>query len=112
MKDRDRVRELRTWMYNGIPMRTWQSAACPFPTTKITNVGLASMSQLCANATAKSYLIHVSANYGSMTRKLGRMIVGAYLLPVITYACPVWGYLATMHKKKLQSVLDLSLIHI
>ena len=41
-----------------------------------------------------------------MTRKLGRMIVGAYLLPVIAYACPVWGYLAAMHKKKLQSVLD------
>ena len=40
-----------------------------------------------------------------MTSELGKMIVDAYLLPVITYACPVWGYLANIHKKKLQRVL-------
>ena len=42
----------------------------------------------------------------AMTRKLGKLIVNAYLLPIITYAIPVWGYLATVHKRKLQSVLD------
>ena len=34
------------------------------------------------------------------------MIVSAYPLPVITYPAPVWGYLAAIHKKKLQSVLN------
>lgn len=37
-----------------------------------------------------------------MTFKLG----STYLLPVIAYAGPVWSYVATMHKRSLQSVLD------
>ena len=50
------------------------------------------------------------------TCKLGKLIINAYLLPAITYIALVRGYLATVHKRKLQSVLDrlpgLSLIHI
>ena len=45
----------------------------------------------------------------AMTRKLGKMIISMYLLLFITYAAPVWGYLAAMHKKKLQSIVNKSL---
>ena len=40
------------------------------------------------------------------TPRLGKLIVNSYVLPVITYACPVWGYLARGHRKTLQCVLD------
>lgn len=42
----------------------------------------------------------------AMTRRLGKRLVSAYVLPVATYAIPVWGYLAASHKKKIQSLLD------
>ena len=42
----------------------------------------------------------------AMTPRLGKLIVNTYVLPVITYACPVWGYLARGHRITLQRVLD------
>ena len=42
----------------------------------------------------------------AMTPRLGKLIVNLYVLPVITYACPVWGYLARGHRTALQRVLD------
>lgn len=41
-----------------------------------------------------------------MTRRLGKLIVRPYMLQMITYAIPVWGYLVTRHKTKPQSLLD------
>lgn len=37
----------------------------------------------------------------SMTRPLGKRLVSTYVLPVATYAIPVWGYLAASHKRRL-----------
>ena len=44
-----------------------------------------------------------------MTRTLGNLIVKPYLLPISTYASPVWGHLAVVHQRKLESVLDMKL---
>lgn len=33
-------------------------------------------------------------------RKLGKLIVNAYLLQIVTYAAMVWRYLASVHKKR------------
>ena len=41
-----------------------------------------------------------------MTPRLDKLIVYTYVLPVITYDCPVCGYLAASHRKSLQSVLE------
>ena len=41
----------------------------------------------------------------AMSRKLSKLILNASLLAVITYTVPVWGYLAAIHKSKMQSVL-------
>ena len=41
-----------------------------------------------------------------MTRRLGKLIVSTYVVPMVTYAIPVWGYLAKTQKRKLQSLLD------
>ena len=57
-------------------------------------------------ASARLSLLFPLLISSAITRKLGKIIVGAYLLPVITYACSFGGYLAVMHKKKLLSVLD------
>ena len=38
-----------------------------------------------------------------MTRRLGKLIVTAYVAPVVTYAIPVGAYLAKTHKCELQS---------
>lgn len=40
----------------------------------------------------------------AITLKLGKIIVKAYMLPVIAYSIPMWSYLAAMHKLKLQSI--------
>ena len=38
-----------------------------------------------------------------MTQHLGKVIIGAYLMPIITYAA---GYLAAVHTNTFESVLD------
>ena len=53
-------------------------------------------------------LFPILANKG-MIRKLGKLIVNTYLLSIIIYAAPVYGYLAAVYKRKLQSVLDSAL---
>ena len=42
----------------------------------------------------------------AITPWLGRTIVNTYVLPIVIYAAPVWGYLAVSHRNTLQSVLD------
>ena len=39
-------------------------------------------------------------------RRLGKLIVSTYVVLMVTYAIPVWGYLDKTHKEKLQSLLD------
>ena len=41
-----------------------------------------------------------------MTTRLGKLIVNTYVLPVITYVCPIWGYMAVCQRKSFQSILD------
>ena len=42
----------------------------------------------------------------AMTPRLGKLIVNSYVLPMITYACPVWGYLTRGHRTAPQRVLN------
>src|SRR5207302_9465897 len=59
---------------------------------------------LVQRATARLGQLFPLLASSAMTRRLGKIIVNTYLLPVITYAAPVWGYLAAMHKRRLKSV--------
>ena len=41
----------------------------------------------------------------SMTHHVGKLTITMYAMPMVMYVIPLWGYLATTHKQKLQSLL-------